>query len=274
MKIHGRNLPSSLIIFGSTLAGYLLAYLYELGYLNYYGISENFVNIAPAQILYGSLAALAAAFVWDTLFSILENRNSTYDKSQVRDRFRGEMLNIFYVFVCALFFVFIISLANTSFFLFFITLLFFVLVYLVILIQVLIKYLRLKRWDTSLAAFYKDIDKRANDPKNKNKPLDMDRVYFITVILIACFAAYAYGHVSALPTSESKVKSTSQAHVLKQHTYTVVDSDNKYLQVVIRRYNDTLLIKSYDEKNKKFIEGFKTERVEDKSFTNKILDFK
>ena len=254
--------------------GYSLAYLYELGYLSYYGINDNFVNITPTQILKGSLAAIAAVIIWDALFSIYENRVVTYDKSQVRERFKREMLEIFYVALCVLFVVLLISLASTTFFLFYIFLSIFLLVYIVTFLQILVKYLKLKSWSESLSAFFKDTDKRNSDSRTKSKPLDMERVYFLSLILIACCASYLYGHVNALPTTQADTPPTTKISKIKVHQYTIVDTNDKYVQVVIRRYSDTLLIKEYDAKNKKFTDGFKTEKVEDKRFLNRNLEFK
>lgn len=267
MKIYNREISSTIFVFASTVAGYFLAYVYELGYLHAYDIDSNFVQITPYQLLAGTLVAGAALVLSGFLISVYALSKVKFDITKAKHRYKKEMRDLGYVTLYAFIISLLFAVILDKSILLLITLGISALIYSAINLEILIYYLRCNKIDMALQKYYSRIDKARKKEKNPAKPIPREVWYITFVLIVVCAGTYVYGTLSSQPSSSEN----DETKMVK--SYTIIEGGEENAHVLVRAYGDFYIIKEYSYRDKKFLDGFKTESIEGKRLKKLELEF-
>ena len=252
---------ATFIVFIGTVLGYALGFFFEWGYLSYYGIGFNYVQIKPLEIVFGAIAALFLMVVYDIASGFM----LAYDRKNTYHRALGSICLV--IILVALI---VAILINTNVHMpknileeaLLIIIGFFIVLGLAFY-NVIKEYLNTKNFSKSLANHYKKID-----DSYEKKRLSRSQKFTISLrlipklveplmwILVGLFLSFGLGHISA--GYENKY-------------VTILKSNSSIKQIVIRDYGDQLLLKPFDTKSQKLLDGFSIVASSGNTYINTVL---
>lgn len=238
---------SGLQVFLATMLGYALAFFYEVGYLNFYGVSSNFVQIKPLQVISGVIVALITSAIYDILFALIDPRN----RSTPRKYF--DLVTFVLVLIGVT--IGVISSAYIHGGVHQLELwggcvLGIIFIDVVAFLPAIVSRIRGSSWDDALTSHIEQTRNRADALHRKPNP-ETEVVLYLRLIpelllatmLVgsALFGSYAFGKYSAQYDNKFM---------------TIVVGNKSQEQIVIRDYGDQLITKPFDTKTKQLKPGF------------------
>lgn len=262
MKI---NIDKTHLIFGIPLIGYLMAYIFELGYLKTYGIDHQFIKIDTLQLIQAVALSIIAFGLADFLFT---NFPKEQKQGSHRQRFVSQIKQLLYLSFAALllcsilYFAFnkTVLLLIPGFFLFAVLIIFLMLTFYVV---------KHRNLEKALEAYVVRVDRQ--NEKYPPKRISNDRVYLAFIIMTMGLFSYWGGSLISRPAekneSESGLISKSVKNKnIKFKTYSVKTISDEEYKVLIRKYGDVLILKTYSKTSKTFKDGYETEGALNQKF--------
>jgi hypothetical protein len=255
----------AILVFASTIVGYGLAFAYEFGYLGYYKIPANFIQISPLQIAFGSIFALVTITIVDIAVGIAEAIRLSLTPRNVINRAKIDVGVVTMLLIVGLIFLppninngssrGVSSLVLIGVYLLLVVLMF---------LRPFILYRKYKNWEQSLKQSYEESDKafweQNNAKSNSSVRIELRIIpqffkpgLFILVLIIAC-----------------GVFGNSSANIDNRYV-TIIRSKSEAKEIVVRQYNDNLLVKTFDTKTMKLKNGFSTKSAIGNSYDTTVL---
>lgn len=249
------NWNSALTIFVCTVFAYVVAILYESTYLSAFGLGPDLIEISPVVIFY-SIVTLVIAYGFIELESQF-HYYFTYEDKILRSEGRVYKRFLYLVLDFATFSLYtiaflsiitgvIISSIGTST-IYAALYIFAGSVAVVILIPIIFgakEMIASKSLSAGLASYFNRLDKSRESvelKKNKKEPFLNERAWSCIVLI-------------AIALSLPGIYATASAHAEK--SYYVWSSNGDIKSLVVKHYGKDIIIKDYDTRKKKFLDGF------------------
>jgi hypothetical protein len=246
-----KRIPISLLVFGLTILGYGLSYVFQFGYLHFFGISRIAIEIDVPSIILSMIFIIFALAMLDNIADMYRSLVAGFRNDPYIGRFIIAFLRSVFIIVPLLILVNYALGSNNWDFVWLMS----ILIVFSLLLEPLGYIFKARGLTPGLKSFYASRDSRVTRIDEGYMSRYSTHVVYVAGLFII---SAAVGRLWA--------SSQDTAYVLSQ--------DNNIKEVLIQRYPDTLISKNYDNLQRKFTPGFSIKKLDSTLYLSDRISIK